>query len=54
VAFRLIGRAEARVTRVIAASARRFGIDAADRYGRLMLATFSAMGDCPNHPATPR
>jgi toxin ParE1/3/4 len=52
VAFRLAGRTEVRLTRIILESARKFGFDAADQYDRLMFATFAAIGDNPLHPAS--
>jgi len=36
VALRLAGQTEAEITHIIIESARRFGVEAADRYSRLM------------------
>jgi len=46
--YRLLGSAEDQVDRVLLASAREWGIDAAGRYHRLILAVFAAVGACPD------
>jgi toxin ParE1/3/4 len=52
VSYRLIGRADDRIKRVLAESARAFGIAASERYYRLMLATFAVLGDDPRRPGS--
>lgn len=46
-AYRLVGRASDRIDDILLESARRWGIDAADRYHRLILAAMTAVGECP-------
>lgn len=50
--YRIVGRAEDRIGAVLLASARRWGIDAADRYNRLILAAMTAIGDAPALPGS--
>jgi toxin ParE1/3/4 len=47
VPYRIVGRAEDRIEAVLLESARRWGIDAAARYNRLILAAMAAIGDSP-------
>jgi toxin ParE1/3/4 len=47
VAYRLVGGSEPQVNRILIDSARKFGIAAAQRYHRLMLAAFAVLGDRP-------
>lgn len=51
-AYRLVGKAESGVTRIIVESVRQFGFDAAERYEQLLRATFTALGNTPNRPAS--
>ncbi len=46
--YRLLGSAEDQIDRVLLASAREWGIEAAGRYHRLMLAVFAALGASPD------
>jgi toxin ParE1/3/4 len=43
--YRLVGRAEDQIDRILLASAREWGIEGAARYHRLMLAAMAAVGD---------
>jgi len=43
--YRLVGRAEDQIDRILLASASEWGIEAAARYHRLMLAAMAAVGD---------
>ena len=43
--YRLVGRAEHQIDRILLASASEWGIEAAARYHRLMLAAMAAVGD---------
>lgn len=45
--YRLAGHAEDRIDQVVLDSARQFGIDAADRYNKLILAAVAAVGATP-------
>lgn len=45
--YRLVGRAEDRIDNVLLDSARRWGVPAAARYHRLILAATAAVGDGP-------
>ncbi len=45
--YRLVGRAEDRIDHILLESARQFGIEAAARYHRLILAAMAALGDSP-------
>ena len=51
-AWRLSGRAADRIDEILFESARRWGVDAAVRYDRLLLAAMGAVGDCPDHPGS--
>lgn len=46
--YRLLGSAEDQVDRILLVSAREWGIEAAGRYHRLMLAVFAALGASPD------
>src|SRR4051812_30659047 len=46
--YRLSGRAAERIDDILLESARSWGIDAADRYYRLVLVAMDAVGDCPD------
>lgn len=46
--YRLLGSAEDQVDRILLASAHEWGIEAAGRYHRLMLAAFAALGASPD------
>jgi plasmid stabilization system protein ParE len=50
--FRLVGSAEAEVTRIILESAERFGEETAERYELLILTAFAALGEFPARPAS--
>jgi toxin ParE1/3/4 len=50
--YRLVGRAEDRIDAVLLESARRWGIDSAARYHRLILAAMAAVGDSPALPGS--
>ncbi len=50
--YRLAGRAEERIGAILFESARRWGIDAADRYNRLIIAAMTAIGDSPALPGS--
>jgi len=52
VAYRLVGQARSQINRILTESARKFGIRAAERYYRLMLAAFAALSDRPNLSAS--
>jgi toxin ParE1/3/4 len=45
VAYRLVGPANAQIERILTESARQFGIQAAERYYRLMVAALAFLGD---------
>ena len=45
--YRLVGRAAERIDEILLDSARQWGIDAADRYDRLILAAMAAVGENP-------
>jgi toxin ParE1/3/4 len=47
VPYRLVGRAEERIDAILLESARQWGIEAAGRYNRLILAAMAAIGDSP-------
>ena len=51
-AYRLVGRANAQVNRILTDSARKFGILASGRYYRLMLAAFAALSEQTVQPST--
>lgn len=51
-AYRLVGRAEARIDAILFESATRWGLDAADRYNRLLLAAMKLVGDTPLTPGS--
>jgi hypothetical protein len=51
-AYRIVGRAEYRIEAVLLESARRWGIDAAVRYNRLITAAMTAIGDSPPYFST--
>ncbi len=48
--YRLVGPAERQIDRILLESAREFGIEAAARYHRLMLAAMDAVGEIPGRP----
>jgi plasmid stabilization system protein ParE len=48
VPYRLVGRAASRIDEILFESARRWGIDAAARYHRLILAAMAEIGDRPD------
>lgn len=48
VPYRLVGRAGDRIDDILLESARRWGIDTADRYHRLILAAMNAVGNNPD------
>ena len=50
--YRLVGRAEDRIDAVLLESARRWGIDAAARYNRLIIAAMTAVGGSPALPGS--
>jgi toxin ParE1/3/4 len=52
VPYRFAGRAEDRIDEVLFDSARRWGIAAAARYHRLILAALTAVGDFPALPGS--
>jgi toxin ParE1/3/4 len=52
VAYRLVGPANAQLEHVLTESARQFGVRAAERYYRLMLAAFAFLGG-PDVPISP-
>jgi toxin ParE1/3/4 len=52
VPYRLVGRAEDRIDSILLESARRWGVDAAGRYHRLILAALAAVGDSPGRPGS--
>jgi toxin ParE1/3/4 len=52
VTYRLVGQAGGQVTRILTDSARKFGLPAAERYYRLMLAAFAALSDRPIQTAS--
>jgi len=52
VPYRLVGRAADRIDDILLESARRWGIDAAARYHRLVLAAITAVGECPTLPGS--
>jgi toxin ParE1/3/4 len=52
VPYRLVGHAEDRIDAILLDSARRWGIPAAARYHRLILAAAEAVGDGPDLPAS--
>ena len=50
--YRLVGRAETRIDSILLDSARRWGIDAAGRYHRLILAALAAVEEAPDRPGS--
>jgi plasmid stabilization system protein ParE len=50
--YRLLAGAEADIDRVLLESARAFGIDAAERYDRLMRSVFAALAAAPDRPGS--
>jgi toxin ParE1/3/4 len=52
VPYRLAGRAEDRIDAILLESARRWGIDAAARYNRLIIAAMTAIGASPVLPGS--
>jgi plasmid stabilization system protein ParE len=48
--YRLAGPAEDQIDRILLESARKWGVEAAARYHRLILAAMSAVGDTPTRP----
>jgi toxin ParE1/3/4 len=52
VLYRLVGRAEARIDGILLESARQWGIDAAVRYHRLVLAACATVADNPTLPGS--
>lgn len=48
--YRFAGPAEDQIDRILLESAREWGVEAAARYHRLILATMSAVGDDPTRP----
>jgi toxin ParE1/3/4 len=50
--YRLVGRAEHRIDAILLESARRWGIDAATRYNRLIIAAMTVVGDSPALPGS--
>jgi toxin ParE1/3/4 len=50
--YRLVGRAADRIDAVLLESARRWGIDAAVRYNRLIIAAMTAVGDLSAPPGS--
>jgi len=50
VAYRVTRAAEEQIDALLLESAQKFGLDAAGRYGRLILAVMHALGDEPNMP----
>ncbi len=51
--YRIVGHAEDRIDAVLLDSARRWGIDAAARYNRLIMAAMAAVGESPAMPGSP-
>ncbi len=49
-AYRLVGRAEDRIAKILVDSARRHGFDAAARYNHLILMALDAIGNSPHLP----
>lgn len=45
--YRLVGRAAEKIDEILLDSARRWGIDAAARYHRLILTALTTVGKCP-------
>jgi len=52
VPYRLTGAAEEQIDTLLLASARAFGLEAAGRYGRLILTVLSAVGGEPDLPGS--
>jgi len=52
VPYRLAGKAQDQIDRILLETARAWGTDAADRYHRLMLAAMVAVGDAPVRPGS--
>jgi toxin ParE1/3/4 len=50
--YRLLAGAEADIDRIQLHTAREWGIEAADRYDRLMRAAFAAVADAPQRPGS--
>jgi toxin ParE1/3/4 len=50
--YRIVGRAEDRIDAILLESAGRWGIDAAARYNRLIIAAMTAVGDSPALPGS--
>jgi toxin ParE1/3/4 len=48
--YRLVGPAERQIDQILLQSAREFGIEAAARYHRLLLAAMDAVGESPGRP----
>jgi toxin ParE1/3/4 len=51
-AWRFAGRAEEQIDEVVLASARKWGIEAAARYNRLIFAAIAALGEAPALPGS--
>jgi toxin ParE1/3/4 len=52
VPYRLVGRAAGRIDEILSDSAQRWGIDAAARYHRLILAAMAKVGESPDLPGS--
>jgi toxin ParE1/3/4 len=50
--FRLVGIAEEQIDRILEESEAGWGLEGADRYGRLILTAMNAIGDDPGNPAS--
>lgn len=50
--FRLVGIADEQIDRILEESEAGWGLEGADRYGRLILAAMNAVGDDPGNPAS--
>lgn len=51
--YRLVGHAEDQIDAILLESARRWGVPAAARYHRLVLAAAAALGDADNISGSP-
>jgi len=51
-AYRLVGHAEDRIDAILLESARRWGIETAARYHRLIIAAMTAVGNAPALPGS--
>jgi toxin ParE1/3/4 len=51
-AYRLTGAAEEQIDALLLQSARVFGLEAAGRYGQLILVCMAALGDAPDMPGS--